>query len=57
LFFLPENEEDLVRQIRQIVENPGKLIDMGNNARSYVSTHFNRDKIALDFLKLLEHNL
>lgn len=57
LFFLPENEEDLVRQIRQIVENPGKLIDMGNNARSYVSTHFNRDKIALDFLKLLEQNL
>jgi glycosyltransferase involved in cell wall biosynthesis len=57
LFFLPENEEDLVRQIRQIIENPGKLIEMGNNARSYVSTHFNRDKIALDFLKLLEHNL
>ena len=57
LFFLPENEEDLVRQIRQIIENPAKLIDMGNNARSYVSAHFNRDKIALDFLKLLEHNL
>ena len=57
LFFLPENEEDLVRQIRQIVENPGELIEMGNNARSYVSTHFNRDKIALDFLKLLEQNL
>jgi glycosyltransferase involved in cell wall biosynthesis len=57
LFFLPENEEDLVRQIRQIIENPGKLIDMGNNARSYVSAHFNRDKIALDFLKLLEQNL
>jgi glycosyltransferase involved in cell wall biosynthesis len=57
LFFLPENEEDLVRQIRQIIENPAKLIDMGNNARSYVSANFNRDKIALDFLKLLEHNL
>ena len=57
LFFLPENEEDLIRQIRQIVENPGELIEMGNNARSYVSTHFNRDKIALDFLKLLEQNL
>jgi glycosyltransferase involved in cell wall biosynthesis len=57
LFFLPENEEDLVRQIRQIVENPAKLIDMGNNARSYVSANFNRDKIALDFLKLLENNL
>ena len=57
LFFLPENEEDLVRQIRQIIENPAKLIDMGNNARSYVSANFNRDKIALDFLKLLENNL
>ncbi|MFM7667578.1 MAG: glycosyltransferase family 4 protein, partial [Bacteroidota bacterium] len=57
LFFIPENEEDLAKQILDMANNPEKLIQMGINARNYVSTHFNRDKIASQFLEVLEENL
>jgi glycosyltransferase involved in cell wall biosynthesis len=53
-FFEPENEEDLARQITEIVKNPNSLIEMGNNARNYVSTHFNRDRIALEFIDFIQ---
>lgn len=57
LFFMPENEEDLAKQILNLFNNPDKLHEMGINARSYVSTHFNRDKIASEFLEVLNENL
>ncbi|MFM7683588.1 MAG: glycosyltransferase family 4 protein [Bacteroidota bacterium] len=57
LFFIPENEEDLAKQILDMANNLEKLIQMGINARNYVSTHFNRDKIASQFLEVLEENL
>jgi len=57
LFFIPENEEDLAKQILDMANNSEKLIQMGINARNYVSTHFNRDKIASQFLEVLEENL
>ena len=56
-FFIPENEEDLAHQIRKLVDNPNFIPEMGTNARNYVSNHFNRDKIAAEFLKVLENNL
>jgi glycosyltransferase involved in cell wall biosynthesis len=57
LFFMPENEEDLAKQILNLFNNPDKLHEMGINARSYVSNHFNRDKIASEFLEVLNENL
>ena len=57
LFFMPENEEDLAKQILNLFNNPDKLHEMGINARNYVSTHFNRDKIASEFLEVLNENL
>jgi glycosyltransferase involved in cell wall biosynthesis len=57
MFFIPENEEDLAKQILVMANNPEKLLEMGLNARNYVSTHFNRDKIASEFLEVLNENL
>jgi glycosyltransferase involved in cell wall biosynthesis len=57
LFFIPEDEEDLAHQIRKLVDNPNFISEMGTNARNYVSNHFNRDKIAAEFLEVLENNL
>ena len=57
LFFKPENEEDLAKQIVVLFNNPDKLYEMGINARNYVSSHFNRDKIASEFLEVLNENL
>jgi glycosyltransferase involved in cell wall biosynthesis len=57
LFFIPENESDLAKQILELANNPEKLIEMGQNARNYVSNHFNRDKIATEFLEVLNKNL
>jgi glycosyltransferase involved in cell wall biosynthesis len=50
LFFEPENSEDLANQLCVMLDTPELLREMGENARKYVSAHFNRDKIALDFL-------
>jgi glycosyltransferase involved in cell wall biosynthesis len=57
LFFMPENAEDLAKQITEIADNPESLVEMGQNARNYVSIHFNRDKIATEFLDVLQKNL
>jgi glycosyltransferase involved in cell wall biosynthesis len=57
LFFEPENSEDLAKQIEIMIDNPDLLIEMGENARNYVSTHFNRDQISANFLQLLKNNL
>lgn len=53
LYFEPENHDDLARQIMVLVENPEDLAVMGENARNYVSSNFDRDKIAKDFLAQL----
>jgi len=53
LFFEPENYEDLARQILSLIEHPKERLDMGENARNYVSLYFDRDKIAKDFLAQL----
>lgn len=53
LFFQPENAEDLAKQALFMAENPEKRLEMGKNARIYVCEHFDRNKIAADFLKEL----
>ena len=53
LYFEPENHEDLARQIMSLVDNPQECLNMGENARNYVSLYFDRDKIAKDFLAQL----
>jgi glycosyltransferase involved in cell wall biosynthesis len=54
LFFQPENAEDLAKQALFLAEHPEKRLEMGKNARIYVSEHFDRNKIAEDFLKELD---
>jgi glycosyltransferase involved in cell wall biosynthesis len=53
LFFQPENADDLAKQTLCLAEHPEKRSEMGQNARKYVSEHFDRNKIASDFLKVL----
>lgn len=54
LFFEPENSNHLANQLCIMLDTPGLLKEMGENARNYVSKNFNRDKIALDFFNELE---
>lgn len=49
LFFEPENHEDLAKQVRYLTMNPEKRIEMGEKAREYVKTHFDRNNIAQRF--------
>ncbi|MEY3083994.1 MAG: hypothetical protein RL037_174 [Bacteroidota bacterium] len=49
LFFEPENHEDLAKQVRYLAMNPEKRIEMGEKAREYVKTHFDRNNIAQRF--------
>lgn len=53
LFYEPENVDDLTRQIENMVNKREQIIEMGKNGRNYVCAHFNRDKIAQDFLHQL----
>lgn len=53
LYFEPENEFDLAKQIEFFVNNKQEVRRMGDNGRKYVSNFFNRDKIARDFNEFL----
>lgn len=55
-FFEPENIEDLAKNLSEMADNPERLVEMGERARSYVSEHFNRDNIAKNFLDVLRSN-
>jgi glycosyltransferase involved in cell wall biosynthesis len=57
LFFEPENIEDLADKMKQMAENRGDLKEMGMNARSYVSEHFNRNNIAKELLDVLKKEI
>lgn len=54
LYFEPENAEALADQIKFLVENPGEIEKLGENARNYVDAHFNRNHIAEYFREKLE---
>jgi glycosyltransferase involved in cell wall biosynthesis len=55
LFFEPENEIDLADKMIEFSNDKSMIIEMGSNGRKYVSEHFNRNKIAADFIKQLQN--
>lgn len=54
LFFQPENIDDLAKQALFLAENSLERLEMGKNARRYVTENFDRNKIANDFMRQLE---
>jgi len=54
LFFEPENAEDLAKQALYFATHSEVLIEMGKNAREYVSKNFDRNSIAENLLKKLK---
>lgn len=56
LFFEPENAQDLAEKLVAFSEDSEMILRKGVNGRTYVSSHFNRNKIATDFIEVLENN-
>ena len=54
LFFQPENADELAKQAQFLAENLDERLEMGKNARRYVTENFDREKIANDFMRQLE---
>ncbi len=54
LFFQPENADELAKQALFLAENSFERLEMGKNARRYVTENFDRNKIANDFMRQLE---
>jgi len=54
LAFEPENVTDLIEKMNQLFEQRTELKKFGMNGRMYVEQHFNRDKIAADFISMLK---
>jgi glycosyltransferase involved in cell wall biosynthesis len=57
VYFEPENIDDLVEKVVYLYQNPGKCFELGENAREYVNTKFNREQIASSFFIELENLL
>ena len=47
--FIPEDSEDLAKQILKLYNDRNLVIELGENGLKYVSENFNRDKIAEEF--------
>lgn len=54
MYFEPENENELAKCALFLAENPEDLKKMGDNARTYVSEYFNRNRIAKSFHEKLK---
>ena len=54
VFFEPENEMDLAQKMRLLATDKELISKKGRNGRNYVSIHFNRNKIAIDFIEELQ---
>ena len=54
LFFQPENADELAKKALFLAENLVERLEMGKNARRYVTENFDREKIANDFMRQLE---
>jgi glycosyltransferase involved in cell wall biosynthesis len=50
----PENIEDIVRTIRIILKEPEKLTELGLNGYYYSKQNFDRNHLALEYLKKIE---
>ncbi len=47
--FIPEDSEDLAKQILKLYNDRNLVVELGENGLKYVSENFNRDKIAEEF--------
>ena len=47
--FIPEDSEDLAKQILKLYNDRNLVVELGENGFKYVSENFNRDKIAEEF--------
>jgi glycosyltransferase involved in cell wall biosynthesis len=52
-FFEPENLEDLVKKIEEILAHRDSIAEFGNRGKKFVMDRFDRHKIADDFIKKL----
>jgi glycosyltransferase involved in cell wall biosynthesis len=50
----PDNSEDLVNKVSELLNSPEKMQEMKNNGRNFVKKYFNREDLAKDYLKILE---
>lgn len=55
LYFEPENINELVIKIEEMMSFPVKLKEMGENGYNYVKENFERDKIATEFWKKINN--
>jgi glycosyltransferase involved in cell wall biosynthesis len=53
LFFIPEDSDDLSAKIYFLNSNRNELSSLGENGKQYVSVNFNREKIAINYFKIL----
>jgi glycosyltransferase involved in cell wall biosynthesis len=49
----PENDEQLVQALEILAENPQKCKKYGVSGYAYVTKHFNRNNLALDYLSII----
>ena len=53
--FIPEDSEDLAKQILKLYNDRNLVVELGENGLKYVSENFNRDKIAEEFYNQISH--
>ncbi|GGC03930.1 glycosyltransferase family 4 protein [Dyadobacter sediminis] len=56
-FVEPENAKDFAEKIRMYMNNPEMLSEQGNNGYNYARMHFDRDVLALKYLRYLENTV
>lgn len=55
LFFIPEDVDDLKKQILIYYDNPKLIAEHGEHGYAYVKEHFTRDRIAFSFWEYLNN--
>lgn len=50
----PESDEELVEIVLRLADNPHERATLGQNARQYVLENYARDRLAAEYLELLE---
>jgi len=54
IFVKPEDVNGMVKAIKRLLDSPDMIRQMGQRGRSYVVSHFDRDKLAQQMLSVLE---
>ena len=53
----PEDAHELTRTILKLYENPAICAQFGKKGRSYIVKHFSRERLATDYLKILQQGV